>query len=166
MDTFSKWTLFILFLLLSYSFSCEKDKVNSTENLELAGSLSFGTYYGHCRGECATIYRIQDGALFADDNVTNLYEYFEKEIPFQQTALPDSEYQKAKVLLETFPKAILDLQESTIGIPDAHDQGGIFLEYEEADFKRRWFLDTVIDRLPKDLQDYAKSVRDIMTQIE
>ena len=129
-------------------------------------SLVFGTYYGFCFGDCADIYKLEEGQLFADKEIENFYEFRDEELPFEADPRPEEDYSIAETLLETFPTRLFDEEEETLGIPDAHDQGGIYLEIRTPDRTQRWFLDTIAERLPEYLRDYAREVMEIVRELE
>ena len=129
-------------------------------------TLIFGTYYGFCFGDCADIYKIESGKIFADREIDNFYLVRDEELPFESDPRPEEDYDVAETLLESFPNRLFDEEEETLGIPDAHDQGGIYLEIRTPDRTQRWFLDTQTDRLPEYLRDYAQKVLEIVRELE
>lgn len=126
--------------------------------------LAFGTYFGFCLGECIHIYKIENEAVFqmATSERVNLTQ----ELDFVTAALPGDAYETAKPLLENFPDELLAEEETTIGIPDAYDQGGIYLELTEAGVSTKWFLDSNVSALPEYLQAYAQQIKDVTEQLK
>lgn len=124
--------------------------------------LIFGIYYGFCAGNCTHIYKLEDGELY-QDNVDHLNP---EQLTFELSPLPEEDYISAKVVLENFPEKLLDEEEDYIGLPDAHDQGGYYIEYRKEDIHRFWRIDTVDSRIPAYLANYMDLVQSVVNQLK
>ncbi len=133
--------------------------------LEINPVLVFGTYYGFCGGDCAHLYKIENQKLYADQGIDNLYLFRDRELPFATEPRPEEDYAKAKFLISDFPNQLLQEEQQTLGNPDAHDQGGIFLELTMGEEVKKWYLDTSTERLPEYLQEYAKQVMAVVEML-
>ena len=99
----------------------------------------FGTAHGMCIGDCAKIFQLEGGKLFADDVVEHLTS---ENVTFQTTSLPAEKVAIATELSQQFPLALLDEANGQIGCPDCHDQGKMFVKVKTADGEIRfWFID-------------------------
>jgi len=89
--------------------------------------LVFGTYYGRCTANCVNIYQVDNTSLQKDDSAkygsANWAYYFTS-----SRTLPPAKYALAKDLLHQVPLELLSKNRVTIGCPDCHDQGGIFID--------------------------------------
>ena len=100
----------------------------------------FGTAYGECSGDCAKIFRLEGGKLFADDGLE--YFIYKDEVPFQTTSLSAEKVDIAAELSQQFPMALLEEANGSIGCPDCRDQGMVFVKVKTADGQVRfWFID-------------------------
>ena len=99
----------------------------------------FGTAYGECIGDCAKIFQLEGGKLFADDGLE--YFIYKDVVPFQTTSLPAEKIVIAEKLLEQFPTALLDEANGQIGCPDCRDQGVMFVKIKTGGQVRFWFID-------------------------
>ncbi len=112
--------------------------------------LVFGLYYGECVGDCATLLKLEDGKLYAD-NIEYPFEivsdengFFSHEIEnisFKKQALPEEYYPVAKRLLSKFPGELLLVDEQVFGTPDAYDQGGLYLAMQINGKRKAWKID-------------------------
>ena len=148
-----KVTVF-LFACILFFFQCDKEE-DCCLPIPDDRSLIFGTYFGHCVGDCAQLFKIDQGEIFPDEGVDRIIE---NEALIFGAALPMKDYDSAKFLLENFPGDLLNEEVNILGIPDAYDQGGIYLELVQGDSSRVWYLDSNISALPEYLQGYATDV--------
>ena len=151
-------TLVIFSLLISGLVSCNKEE--SPPPISQDFTLIFGTYYGFCFGECVTLYKLEDGLLYVDD-----MQRLEETLIFQSDPLTLDKAEIARRLLDLFPEKLFEEKE-VIGIPDAHDQGGFFIQHIQEDQVTQWNIDTFKDRLPAYLQDFISEVEEVMDQLK
>ena len=115
----------------------------------------FGAYFGECLGEqCVEIYKIRDGKLFEDTR--DLYPGAgEVPLPTQFEPRPDSLYQKVRGLPLAFPSALLNEPDNIIGMPDAADWGGYYVQVLVNNEIRFWMIDRMKSNLPAYLHNFA-----------
>lgn len=115
----------------------------------------FGAYFGECLGEqCVEIYMLQAGKLYED--TLDMYPGVAGlPVPAQFELRPDSLYQKVKNLPLAFPSALLDEPETIIGMPDAGDWGGYYVQVKDNEQVRYWMIDRMKSNLPAYLHHFA-----------
>lgn len=152
--------LFLLLIITNILASCNSTKTDVKTNNAAEQYLVFGKYYGHCRGECATLYKLEGNQVFADD-----LERFTDwtELKFKTTALSKERYEAAKALLDAFPQELMAAEE-TIGCPDCADQGGFALEIKKNGKLYHWRIDTNRDALPDYLKLYLDKIDAVIEQ--
>lgn len=154
------------FILIAAALaSCNSTK-NDLETNELtaqnADYLVFGKFFGHCMGECATLFKLDGTQLFADDMPRfNGWE----DLKFKAEPLPDARVQAAKELLEAFPQELLNEAE-TIGCPDCADQGGFALEIRKDGTLHHWRIDTNKDQIPDYLKAYIEQLNIVVEKMK
>jgi len=81
-------------------------------------------------------------------------------IPFNETPLPDDQYNIAKRLLTAVPRGLLRAEQEKFGMPDAHDQGAITIGVKiKGEQMQYWSIDTIESRLPDYLVPFVREVR-------
>lgn len=152
--------LCILLIITTILASCNSTKTDVKTNDTTDQYLVFGKFYGHCRGDCTTLYKLEGTQLFADD----LERFTDWDsLKFKSAALPNDRYQAAKSLLDAFPQELLNAEE-TIGCPDCADQGGFAVEIRKEGKLHRWRIDTNRGDLPDYLKSYVDKIDVIMEQ--
>ena len=113
--------------------------------------MIFGHFYGECVGEgCVEIFKIADGALFEDS--TDVYPNGITAYEGQFYALDEAKYQLVKDLVGDFPNELYDETEHVIGMPDAGDWGGIYVEIKHENAPAQsgfWLLDQMESNMPE-----------------
>jgi len=163
-----------LFVILIFS-SCEVDEaipINNTPDLssedrfsENRGpTITFGRYYARCFGnQCVETFKLIDITLLEDtvDKYPASGTYYQGNfIDFK-----GSEKVKTSEILSNFPLELLDSKLITYGTPDAGDWGGIYLEYEDGNHHRYWFVDLYTKNIPKYLIEYVTLIDKKITEI-
>lgn len=146
---------FILLLLIVFVlFSCKKDE-DPPGNFDY---LMFGHFYGLCAGEeCIEIYRITDDKLFeANQDIYPGDDFFSGTL----VGLPDSLFEQINSMNLTVPQELLDISESVIGIPDAYDQGGYYIEIFSDNTFRQWRIDTNYEAVPSGIHDFLDDIQE------
>ena len=72
------------------------------------------------------------------------------------TPLSDEAYDMALDLVLDFPEELWNDDTEVFGIPDAYDQGGIFVSYNRNGTVKSWTIDTQIQAIT-DAPDYVKA---------
>ena len=138
-----KSLLMVLASLLIF-MSCNKEE-DRDPNSNTA-TLTFGHYYGFCQGEeCIEIFKLTNSELSED--TTDQY-------PGQQfyngmfIALSQEKFELTKDLLDHFPQDLFSENDSIIGMPDAGDWGGYYIEYNDGIRHRSWLMDKMQSNVP------------------
>ncbi len=152
------------FLVLSFFvvtvLSCQKE-------CECAGKgkfeyMVFGHFYGKCAGEgCVEIFKIDEESLYEDS--TDVYPNGLAPYIGQYTLLPDAKFQLVKDLIQAFPEALYAEPNNVIGMPDAGDWGGVYVEikYEnEEAFSGFWLLDQHEGNMPQIYNDFVDKINE------
>lgn len=162
----------LVVIIASFFFvnSCSDDEgMSSSEQVprvvEVKGpTITFGRYYGKCIGNsCIEIFRLIDLTLLEDtlDNYPISGVFYQGKF----TQFKGSAKIKTSDILPSFPLELLDSKVTTYGTPDAGDWGGIYLEYQDGDYHRYWFLDLHIGNNPKFVREYVTLLNDRITEI-
>jgi hypothetical protein len=125
----------IVFLSILGTIACQKNTVSpttSTQNIS-AESLDDYIFFGYvglgwgCRAN--VLYMISNEKLYAD--TSKVFCKNQDNYQFSGFQLPDSEYNKSKIISTTFP-AELSIEESkTFGCPGCADGGMLFIQRKE-----------------------------------
>ncbi len=146
----------LLLLLLSFlCFSCGKD-----EECQDADFIEFGQYYGYCAGErCIEIYKLDASQLYED--TSDIYPSATLNDNKKFILLPSQKFDLAKGLINSFPLGLLSETKVTFGIPDAYDQGGLYLRYKSEQTDRLWLFDNDLTQVPEYTHNYLDEVKRI-----
>lgn len=148
-----RWSLIIV--LSVGLWQCSKD-----DALPAVDSLIFGSYYGRCAADCTKFYKLEKQRLYAEEKIL----YVSDDWTFSATPAAQTDYDLAKNLLASFPQQLFAEPEQ-IGIPNAHDQGGLVIAVPDGESWRIWYIDTVTDRLPAYLVPFIQEVRKVLDQL-
>ncbi len=142
-----------LLALLSLG-NCEKQKM---EKLVGDDYIQFGIYSGNCSGKCQIFYLLTENEVFKDE--LYLFSVIDKK-PYvgRYRVLSNELFENVKQLKANFPMEILEENKSVFGYPDAHDQGGIYLEYRKGESHKFWHIDPVKERVPEYLHSYLNQL--------
>ena len=155
-----KYCLLIVCALSIFSCGTEEEKglCDSPEG----DQLIFGTYYGECIGNCTFLFKIENCEVFEDD----MEWFYGEDLKFKPDALTNDEYLIAEEALNKFPNDLWNEQvDSVFGIPDAYDQGGIFIQKITNGELKSWNLDTNEEVLPTYLAEYAAVLKTIVLDL-
>lgn len=142
------YTLLALGLLL---FSCDKPESGAVQ-----GYLIFGEYYGMCQGpECIRYYKIQDNQLHED--TADMYPSSETP-PSLAFSLYGGNYPTGVMQLPSLLPGGLYSEGNVIGMPDAYDQGGYYLELNNGFTTRYWKIDRDRATIPVYLHEYCDTL--------
>ncbi len=112
--------------------------------------IVFGYYFGECAGDCATLFKLEGGKLYADDiefpfelatDEGGFYSHETEKITFKNNPLPNEYFNVSERLLSVFPEEFLNLDEQAFGSPDAYDQGAIYLAVKHQGKRQVWTID-------------------------
>lgn len=156
----------VLFVMTLFLGACDKENtLNEDETPDTTvkeGHLIFGHFYGECFGEgCVEIFKIENDQLFEDSNDTypTIYpmgDFYDGDF----TALDNAKFELVEDLVDAFPSALLDETEKQIGIPDAGDWGGLYIEYDFDGVHQYWLLDQMKSNVPDYLHEFIDKVND------
>lgn len=151
---------FISFLVIA-SFACKKSDPSAKSPEEY---FVFGHFYGECGGPgCVIMFKIENGILYEDT-----LDQYPIGIGLGQTsfiAYPQDKYEIAKVLIDAFPAELALTPNTTLGIPDGGDWGGLYIERKIGGTVQYWYLDLNLDNMPVQYHAYVEKVRDVISQM-
>ena len=152
------WIISLSFLM--YSCSKEQRVCCGPPDPEL---FIFGTYFGHCQGEhCVKMFKIENEKLFEDTLDIIPYQDF---LTGMFVQLPDSSYQRSKILFQKIPQFLFNENKHVYGCPDCGDWGGMYLEIKIGSVHRSWLIDLKDNSLPTDLITLKDEVVRIVNEI-
>ncbi|HEY3386867.1 MAG TPA: hypothetical protein VGK46_10175 [Saprospiraceae bacterium] len=145
--------------------ACDKDS-------DLANSgefeyMIFGTFAGECGGEgCIEIFKLDNEHLFEDS--TDVYPGQEHPYDGVYVQLPDEKFQLVKDLVDAFPSELYAEPETVIGMPDAGDWGGAYVEMKFKNDPGRsgfWLLDQLDQNMPQVYNEFVDRINEKVTLI-
>jgi len=151
----------ISFVVILFSgLACEKDcNCAGTGQFEY---MIFGHFYGECGGEgCVEIYRLDKEKLYEDS--TDVYPNGLAPYAGQYYQLSDEKFQLVKDLIYEFPEALYAEPNTVIGMPDAGDWGGIYVEMKFKDdpgLSGFWLLDQMESNMPQVYNDFVDRINE------
>ena len=125
--------------------NCAKDNNNYT--VGDGDYMIFGHFYGMCAGEqCIEIFKIDSLSLYED----NLDIYPSSEHPYDgnYVKLSGMAFDHVKYLRDKFPAQLLQEANHVIGMPDAGDWGGLYVEIKVNGVRKYWLIDKMRTNLP------------------
>jgi hypothetical protein len=153
-----KLLLFISFVTF-IAISCKKE--NRPANTTAVSSFSFGTYAGICPAGCHNMFNLSNNQLFEDSSSNN----FLSPILFSLVPMSQAKYLVAKPLQDSFPAYLEARPNTTMGCPDCHDQGRIYIERMANGIKQTWNIDTDEDAVPAAIKNYVINVKVVIDQL-
>lgn len=155
----------LIFFVVLVGVGCEKSGTECCVYPEQFSEFIFGTYYGECIGDdCVQTFKIVDGRIYEDSK-----DQYLKTAPYEGewTELDHSLFEKIAYLPNEFPTALFDEAETTLGMPDAGDWGGIYVEVQTEKGNRfHWQIDTMKENLPEYLHAFVDAVMRAMEELE
>lgn len=157
-----KQLLIILFCLMILPItSCKKNNIVLSD----ADYLIFGHYYGYCKGEkCIEIFRLDKDKLFEDtkDLYPNSTEFYKG----NYIEVSSQKYSITKDLVNFFPNDLLNEPKTIIGMPDAGDWGGFYIEYNYNGVQKFWLLDKMKMNVPAKYHLFIDSLNSKIDQLQ
>lgn len=140
--------------------SCEKEcTCVGTGEFEY---MIFGHFYGKCGGEgCVEIYKIDGENLYEDS--TDVYPNNLAAYAGEYYLLPDSKYELVKDILDYFPEELYAEEDTVIGMPDAGDWGGVYVEIKMKNLNSLsgfWLLDQMESNMPQVYNDFVDKINE------
>lgn len=175
MKNFKLFLSVVFVLLLFNSCENEEDLFVEESNTGLSARIqnesvisvpiiTFGRYYGKCQGvTCVEIFKLVDFTLLKDrlDRYPTSGSFYQGKF----VGFKGSNQIITSDILSSFPLELLDSKSIIYGTPDAGDWGGIYLEYEDGNHHRYWFLDLKVENNPKNLRAYVALIDKKITLI-
>ncbi|MEZ5030246.1 MAG: hypothetical protein R2787_02500 [Saprospiraceae bacterium] len=125
-------------------------------------SLIFGHFYGECTGErCIETYKVEDDKLYED--VLDRYAGGDHQ-NFAFQPLPGNLLMQIPDLASLLPEKLYQA-DSTIGIPDAGDWGGIYVQVRQQGVTRWWLIDKADGNLPDWLIPFKQEVENAIEKL-
>lgn len=150
----------IVLILASLLTGCD-DQSTDLEKLQTVDEyLVFGSFAGFCGGEaCIEIFKIENGRLYEDG--TDQYPSSDR-LPYegQFKLLSAEKYELVTDLLESFPEKLTEEISLVLGMPDAYDQGGLYIEIKRNEKIQYWVLDRDKDNIPEYLHSWVDLINE------
>lgn len=127
-----------------------------------ANGFVFGSWYGFCIENCIHVYKLENGKLYPDDMSTR---HQSEEITFEKTPLDEKWAKKAQELYELFPAYLSKNPNLTIGCPDCHDQGVLYLAFEENEKSIEWKIDPVENNYPPEIKVFIDEMKELISEL-
>ena len=148
----------VLSFILVSGLSCEEEcNCAGTGQFEY---MIFGHFYGECGGEgCVEIFKLDDEALYED--TTDVYPNGLETYSGEYVQLSDAKYQQVKDLLQEFPEELYAESKRVIGMPDAGDWGGIYVEIKLKDdpsLSGFWLLDQMESNMSQVYNEFVDKI--------
>ena len=150
--------LIIILTFLAGISSCKRSgNPVKPENTEY---IVFGDFYGECAGgNCVHIFKIENDTLYSD----TLRQYPARNDYYRAkwVKMPDAKQKLIDSLIFNFPSKLLTDTNNVFGMPDAYDQGGIYLEMEKMneDYINFWIIDNDTKNIPDYLREFTKQIQ-------
>lgn len=153
-------TILSISVVLFSGLACDKEcNCAGTNEFEY---MLFGHFYGECGGEgCVEIYKIDSDMLYEDS--TDVYPNGLTPYTGEFFALSDEKYQQVKDLLLDFPEELYTEQDTIIGMPDAGDWGGVYVEIKMKNLNSLsgfWLLDQMESNMPQVYNDFVDRINE------
>lgn len=155
----------IFIMILGFSAiltsSCQKETAADPSE---GDHLIFGHFYGECGGEtCIEIFKLANEKLYEDtnDRYPGSSDFYNGDF----IELHDSLFQKVRDLPEHFPIQLLEENSRVIGMPDAGDWGGLYIEYKNTGTRQFWLIDKMKSNIPEYLFDFSDKVNEAIQAI-
>lgn len=156
-----KTILLILFCSLLL-VSCDKEKF---DRLDLNNStLIFGHFFSECEGEgCIEIFKLGFGNLYEDTldiiNVSGFHNGSYKELSKDKFILTND-------LLLEFPQELFDEKNNVLGMPDAGDWGGFYVEFNDGRHHRSWLIDMKKTNVPAKYHNFMDKMNEKISMLQ
>ena len=139
-----KFSLTLFLCLLVFS-SCENETASPDTN-----TMLFGSFSGHCFGNCFTAFELDSTSVKSDDNEGHFtFDRYE----FQSSrTLNMNAFSDAKSIFNSFPDEFNNTDKERFGCPDCADQGGFFIIFQIDGQRKMVLLDT------KDTDDQSTEI--------
>ncbi len=150
-----------VFAILGIATSCKDDSAGPSYDTNY---IVFGSFFGECLGEpCIEIFKIENGKLYED--TADIYPE-QRLYEGQFIQLPQSKYDIVKDIIHKVPEELLNDTTIVFGVPDAHDQGGLYLELKVEGKRKFWLIDTEVTRIPVYLRSFSNILKEYINKLQ
>ncbi len=148
-----KKSILLLSIIWLICISCTKQETTtSSENY-----YTFGHYYGECSGEyCVEIFKLTESEVLEDSK--DIYPNSQGFYDGAFTSLSTVKYNAVKDFGVFFPDSLLLESTIIIGLPDAGDWGGLYIEYNQGGVQQFWLLDQLKSNVPNKYHAFIDTV--------
>lgn len=142
--------------------ACQSESVQPTSPYDY---IVFGHYYGMCIGEdCVEYYKLTPTDLY--ENVEDIYPGSNGPFAGEYKLQSRINFMKVNDLPDLIPQELFSEAEHIIGMPDAADGGGIYLEVSRDGEQYFWLIDKMDHYLPAYLPSFVDEVEKRISLIE
>ena len=149
--------------------SSQKVSVESLDNYVVFGYVGLG--WG-CRS--SVIYMVSNNKIYAD--TSKVFCKDQENYTFTGYQLPESEYNKVKDVITTFPAELTKEESKTFGCPGCADGGMLYLQYKKkGESLKTWRIDDAVfyrdsdvlnNPFPTYLAKYGQSLGKVITSLK
>ena len=151
---------FLVLSLVGLLVGCDDSSTDLEKAQNAEDYLIFGSFAGFCQGEaCIEIFKIENGRLY-EDGSDNYPSYDRLPYRGEFKLLPEEKYELVKDLTDNFPGRLTDEISLVLGMPDAYDQGGIYVEIKRDDTIQYWVLDRDKENVPEYLHNWIDLINE------
>jgi hypothetical protein len=119
----------------------------------------FGHFYGECGGEqCIEKFKLTHDKIF--ENTNDVYPGTNTSEPPNYVQLSDEKFLAAHDLMSFIPNSLLAETNTTIGMPDASDGGGLYIEYHFNGVHKTFLIDQFKQNVPSNYHAFMDKVNE------
>ncbi len=119
----------------------------------------FGHYFGFCGGEtCIEKFKLTSNKIYED--VNDVYPGVNSGTLPIYVQLPNNKFLAAQDLMTFFPNDLLTETNTTIGMPDASDGGGLYIKYHVNGVDKLWLIDQFKQNVPAQYHNFMDKVNE------
>jgi hypothetical protein len=121
--------------------------------------LVFGHFYGECVGEqCVEKFKLTSDKIYEDTN--DVYPGVTPLTPPNYVQLTNEKFLASQDLMNFFPNSLLAEINTTIGMPDASDGGGLYIEYHFNGIHKTFLIDQFKINVPSNYHTFMDKVNE------
>lgn len=121
--------------------------------------IIFGHFYGECVGEaCIEKFKLTATNIYEDTN--DVYPGTNVLTPPNYVLLTNEKFLETQDLMSFFPNSLLAENNTTIGMPDASDGGGLYIEYHFNGIHKTFLIDQFKINVPTNYHAFMDKVNE------
>ncbi len=121
--------------------------------------IIFGHFYGECGGEaCIEKFKLTATIIYEDTN--DIYPGTNLVSPPNYVQLSNDKFLAAQDLMSFFPNSLLSETNTTIGMPDASDGGGLYIKYHFNGIHKTFLIDQFKQNVPSNYHTFMDKVNE------